>query len=71
MLMLCSTVGSIRVQEGSVEDREMFSTFNMGLGMILVAGPSEAETLCSHCSDLARVGSIQQGQGVLISGIDC
>lgn len=61
---------AVNAQEGSVEDREMFSTFNMGLGMILVTGQSEAETLCSHCADLRVVGSMQKGQGVRISGID-
>ena len=58
------------LQEGNVEDREMFSTFNMGVGMVLVAAAAQVEALRAACPELRQIGSMVQGQGVQISGID-
>lgn len=38
---------------GNIEDEEMLRTFNCGLGLVLVAGRSEADRLCA---DLAAAG---------------
>lgn len=35
-------------REGKVESREMFRAFNMGIGMIVVAAPEEADALLAH-----------------------
>ena len=52
---------------GSVPDDEMFRTFNMGIGMILVCAPEEAEGLL-HDIDVegaisSVIGSVQHGAG--------
>jgi phosphoribosylformylglycinamidine cyclo-ligase len=33
---------------GNIEDAEMFRTFNMGVGMVLICAPSDAEKILSH-----------------------
>ena len=53
-----------------MEDREMFSTFNMGIGLILVVAESQVDALRSHCAELRQMGRMQAGEGVQISGID-
>ena len=47
---------------GSVEDAEMFRTFNMGVGMIIICAPTDAEAIKSHiaqqgeqCYEIGRV----------------
>ena len=51
-------------------DKEMFSTFNMGIGMVLVVASSDANKLTSSHADMRIIGSIREGEGVLIAGID-
>lgn len=61
---------------GGVEDEEMFRTFNMGIGMILIAAPTEAEEVLLRLKGLKEtariIGSIDQraegGQSVIITG---
>jgi len=49
------------IQElGNVPEEEMYRTFNMGIGMILVVTEQEAEAL-----DLMRLGTISEGEGVI------
>lgn len=36
---------------GNVEDREMFRTFNMGVGMVLICAAEDSETLKKHFAD--------------------
>ncbi|HYY58433.1 MAG TPA: phosphoribosylformylglycinamidine cyclo-ligase [Pyrinomonadaceae bacterium] len=47
---------------GSVSDREMYRTFNMGVGMVIICDPSEREAIKSHlaerncqCYEIGRV----------------
>ncbi|HQP30728.1 MAG TPA: phosphoribosylformylglycinamidine cyclo-ligase [Deltaproteobacteria bacterium] len=61
---------------GGVEDEEMFRTFNMGIGMILIVAPTEAEEVLLRLKGLKEtariIGSIDQraegGQSVIITG---
>src|ERR1043165_9599597 len=36
---------------GNVSEREMYRTFNMGLGMVIVCAPADAETIKTHFRD--------------------
>lgn len=51
---------------GQVEDDEMFSTFNMGIGMILVVGQEEASKVIGTLEGLGEkayvIGSVVEGQ---------
>ena len=51
-------------------DKEMFSTFNMGIGMVLVVTTSDADKLTSSHADFRVIGEIVSGEGASISGID-
>ncbi|HEX7248186.1 MAG TPA: phosphoribosylformylglycinamidine cyclo-ligase, partial [Actinomycetota bacterium] len=58
------------VQEAaSATDDDMFSTFNMGLGMVLVVDPAEAEhVITSAAAETAfRIGRVINGSGVRIA----
>jgi len=48
---------------GLIADEEMYRTFNMGLGMILVVEPEQAGAICQSF-DLLHVGEIIQGEGI-------
>ncbi|GHS98833.1 phosphoribosylformylglycinamidine cyclo-ligase [Synergistales bacterium] len=59
---------------GNVEDKEMFRTFNMGIGLALVAPPGEADAIISelrsHCEAAYRIGSVVGGKRVVkINGL--
>lgn len=52
---------------GSVEDREMFRTFNMGIGMVIVCSPADKEQIIGHVEDRGEkcieIGKIVEGEG--------
>ena len=58
--------GLIRSQ-GDVEEREMFTTFNMGIGMVVVVAPSNVtatlELLQTQGVTASQIGEIGAGQG--------
>ena len=55
-----------RIQElGNVETREMYQTFNMGMGYTIVASPDEAEAIAAENKNAAIVGRVEKGNGVL------
>ena len=53
---------------GNVPERDMFNTFNMGVGMVLTVAPEDAdralEILHAHGEDAYRLGTIVEGSGV-------
>jgi len=53
-------------REGRVEEGEMYRVFNMGIGMIAVVGPADAERLEKHLDGTGeahyRIGAIVKGQ---------
>ncbi len=56
---------------GGIEDREMYQTFNMGLGFAAVVSEEDAESAIGFLKDRARVkvvGSVVEGRGVSIPG---
>jgi phosphoribosylformylglycinamidine cyclo-ligase len=58
---------SIVQRAGSVSDEDMFATFNMGVGMVLVVDPAVAEEVVHRNESRAyRIGLIEAGSGVSI-----
>ena len=57
-------------QAGGVEMREMFRTFNMGVGMVVIAPESEAQSIVSaagaHEIAAWRLGAVARGTGQVI-----
>ena len=47
-------------------DADMFGTFNMGIGMVLVIGPGEVDTVLSRAAGSTRIGEVVPGSGVRI-----
>jgi len=50
---------------GNIETREMYQTFNMGMGYTIVASPEEAEAIVSEHKNTKIVGFVEKGDGVL------
>jgi phosphoribosylformylglycinamidine cyclo-ligase len=46
---------------GNVEDAEMFRTFNMGIGMILICSEADKEFLKSNLSEVFEIGRVVEG----------
>ena len=52
-------------EKGNIEDKEMYRTFNMGMGMIIIVNKNDAEkALPILGSDSQIIGSVRKGQGV-------
>jgi phosphoribosylformylglycinamidine cyclo-ligase len=55
------------VQTGNLSDREAYRTFNMGIGMAVIVGASEADSIASALSEpgetIYRIGRIVPGKG--------
>jgi len=55
-----------KMQElGNIDTREMYQTFNMGMGYTIVASPDEAEAIASEHRNANIVGHVEKGNGVL------
>ena len=58
-------------EKGNIETKEMYRTFNMGMGMIIVVDKDYAEKWVSLLGEYAQiVGSVKNGKGVLHTAID-
>jgi len=58
-------------QRGDVENSEMYRTFNMGMGMIIIVDKNDAEKSVSLLGEYAQiVGSVKNGKGVLHTAIE-
>jgi len=52
-------------EKGNIEDKEMYRTFNMGMGMMIVVDEKDAEKALSILgSDAQIIGSVRNGKGV-------
>jgi len=51
---------------GSIEEGEMFKTFNMGVGFIFVVDPSQEGKVKELLPDAFTLGLIEKGEGVVI-----
>ena len=58
----------VLAKEGNVPERDMFNTFNMGVGMTLVVAAEDADKalaiLQANGEDAYRLGTIVEGDGV-------
>ena len=52
------------MQAGNVEELEMFRTFNMGIGMVVVVDPADADAALAHDGSACRLGTVTAGEGV-------
>ena len=58
-------------ERGDIEANEMYRTFNMGMGMIIIVDKNDAEKSVSLLGEYAQiVGSVKSGKGVLHTAID-
>ncbi len=56
---------------GSVSDREMYQTFNMGMGFALICSPQEGENAASALGEGAKiVGHVEVGEGVSLPSLN-
>jgi phosphoribosylformylglycinamidine cyclo-ligase len=53
-------------RRADASDVDMFGTFNMGIGMVLVIGPEEVDTVLSRAAGSTRIGEVVRGSGVRI-----
>jgi phosphoribosylformylglycinamidine cyclo-ligase len=59
---MCSLPRS--VQAGNISEPEMFRTFNMGIGMVIVVRPEDADAVQQLESSAIVLGRVVQGEGV-------
>jgi phosphoribosylformylglycinamidine cyclo-ligase len=52
---------------GGVAAEEMYRTFNMGIGMVILAGPDQCDLLESHLDRIGQphyhIGNVVEGKG--------
>jgi len=53
-------------RRADANDADMFATFNMGIGMVLVIGSDEADAVLSRAAGSTRIGEVVPGSGVRI-----
>jgi len=46
---------------GNVSESEMYRTFNVGLGMVIVCSPSDVDRIASHLREFYRIGEVVTG----------
>lgn len=51
-------------KQGNVETDEMFSTFNMGIGLIMAVAENEADKIVNNFKDTRVIGKVVKGKGV-------
>jgi len=52
-------------EKGSIKDKEMYRTFNMGMGMLIIVNKNDAEKSVSILGEHAQIiGSVRSGKGV-------
>ena len=52
------------VQAGNVAQQEMFRTFNMGIGMVVVVDEMHVEAALAHDQHACLLGKVVKGEGV-------
>ena len=51
---------------GNVSDQEMFRTFNMGIGMIVICSSADAQVLLSELKPCFQIGRVVEGRGKVL-----
>lgn len=61
---------SLLAEKSGLSDRELYNTFNMGIGMVAVVKPTDADAFVSRCNALGEkayiIGETVAGEGVLL-----
>jgi len=58
-------------EKGSIEIKEMYRTFNMGMGMVIIVDKDDAEKSVSILGEHAEIiGTVRSGKGVQHSSIN-
>jgi phosphoribosylformylglycinamidine cyclo-ligase len=64
------SVFGVLMEAGKVERSEMYRTFNMGVGMVVICAPSDVESVLSAAEQAGlegwRIGSLRPGSGSVI-----
>ena len=64
------TVFGVLMEAGKVERSEMYRTFNMGVGMVVICAPSDVKSVLSAAEQAGlngwRIGSLRPGSGSVI-----
>ena len=59
-------------KEGRVSDREMYRTFNMGIGLVVVCPEAQADRIVrvfkSYRQHAMRIGNVERKSGVRVEG---
>lgn len=53
-------------QIGKLSDKEMFSTFNMGIGMILIVREKDVTSVLKEVKDALIIGRVEKGKGEVV-----
>lgn len=55
-------------REGNIPERDMFNTYNMGVGMSIIVPAADADKavriLCGNGDDAYLIGEVAEGDGV-------
>jgi phosphoribosylformylglycinamidine cyclo-ligase len=51
---------------GNVSDKEMFRTFNMGIGMIVICSPTDQADLIDSIPGTLLIGKVTSGVGEVV-----
>jgi phosphoribosylformylglycinamidine cyclo-ligase len=65
-------VFTVMQQIGDVAEREMYRTFNMGVGMVIVTSPPDVDRITSHLQQegamVYQIGRVINGKGEVSIG---
>jgi len=63
------SVFGVLMKAGQVEPAEMYRTFNMGVGMVVICAPSDVKSVMSAASEAGlkgwQIGALQPGSGAV------
>ena len=47
---------------GNVDEKEMFRTFNMGIGMIVIVSPNDSDAVNERIANICEIGTVRKGE---------
>jgi len=53
-------------QTGNIDEEEMFETFNMGIGMLVIVNAHDAQKICSTYDQIFPIGNVIEGEGIIL-----
>lgn len=59
-------VFSLMQRLGNVEEKEMFRTFNMGIGMVVICSPEDKDAVCEHLGTCYEIGRVIDGSNDVV-----